>query len=885
MYKLLLLSIFIINTYALDTITAVVPKNFPPYYTLDKNNKPNGFAIELLNSMAKEVDIKVNYVVKDSFNEVNKYFLEKKADVIPNAGISPEREKVSIFTNITDTFRIVAFKRFSDNIESLNDIKDKKVIVVKGNIGLKLMKDYPKNLLIIEENNKDAILSLLSARGDILIYPEIPILKILKQLNIQDKIVSFDKPLKEIKRAIRVQSDNPDLVEKLNLALAKIKNSGEYTKIYSKWFGIKNIVEMKKSDLDKIFISTLIIICLLIIVVFFLFRTLKLKKSINLLNNTLDNAIEAATLGIWEWDPIKNTAKCSDITYDIYGVNNNISLNLELIETLIHKDDLELHRQIINRTLKEKISFNFEYRIIKDNEIRIIHSIGKPIIKDNKIIKISGVIQDITEIKQAEKQLIHAQKISRIGHYDFNIKNNSFTTSSIMNDIFGVPKDYKKNYETWLELLHEDDKESMNNYFNHILGEKSTFDKEYRIRDFKTKAIKWVHGLGVIIYDKNNTPYRMFGTIQDITQRKQYETHMKQALIVFENTNEGIMITNSKNEIININSAFTKTTGYTKEDVLGKKPSILKSYIYPNNFYAQMWEDIQVKGFWQGEITNKKKSGELYEEYLSINIITKENGEIENFIGIFSDISILKQQEKMLMQQARTSAIGEMIGNIAHQWRQPLSVISTASTGMKLQLEMNNEISTDETIDILDKINEQTQHLSKTIEDFRNFFSENLSNIVEFEINEVIEKVYGLVKDSFSNNFIEIKYDVEKEIYIEGNKNLLIQALINIYNNALDALKTRPDKEKRILFISAKKENSKLLIKIKDNGGGIPLAYIEKIFDPYFTTKHKSQGTGIGLYMTHQIINKQLHGTISAKNTSFEYKDKEYVGAEFTITI
>jgi len=222
-----------------------------------------------------------------------------------------------------------------------------------------------------------------------------------------------------------------------------------------------------------------------------------------------------------------------------------------------------------------------------------------------------------------------------------------------------------------------------------------------------------------------------------------------------------------------------------------------------------------------------------------------------------------------------------MIGNIAHQWRQPLSAISTASTGLKVQLEMDMDMSKEETIEALEKINSQTQFLSKTIEDFRGFFSEDMSEVSEFEITDAINKVNDLTKDSFKINFVQVHYDIEKELFILGNKNLLIQALINIYNNALDVLKE--NEGKRLIFISIKKDDSNVTLSIQDNGGGISSSNIEKIFDPYFTTKHQSQGTGIGLYMTHQIIVKQLKGNISAKNVEYEYEGEKFVGALFTI--
>ena len=1015
MLKKIIICFIIISTAVFaQKITAVIPKDFPPYYIVDKSNKVDGFAVELLNSIAQKTNLEIEYIIKKDFNEAINTFLEKKADIIPNSGISNNRKENSLFTKPTDTFKIVAFKRSSEKLTKLSEIKNKKVIVVKKNIGLKLMAKHPKELLIVKQNNKEALFSLMSGEGDVLVYPKIPFSHILKQLKIEDKIVPFGQALKEIKRAIRVQKDNPKLLAKLELGLQKLKESGEYEKVYSKWFGKHDTIEIKKSNLNRIYLIVFLIICLLLILTTFYMKTFKLKKSLALSNSrfknmfnehnsvmlliepntgkivdanksaikfygytkdellnlninqinilskeeirksannafnkkinsfefphklkdgtvkivrvsstpienekgkvlfsiiedisekkliedenkkqnkklttlktSLDNAIEAASLGIWEWDVKSNLITWSDITYKIYGFDKSTKLNIKTLETIIFKEDLELHQKTIEKSLKEKKAFNFEYRITKDNELKTILAIGKPILENNEVIKMNGVVQDITDIKRKEKELLEAQRLSKIGHYDFYINKNFFTTSTILDTIFGVSKNHKKTFETWLDLIHEDDKQMMAEYFEHIVKEKLEFNKEYRIRDFQTKAIKWVHGLGVIKFNDKGEAYRMFGTIQDITQRKSFEAKMKQALAVFENTSEGIMITNVNNEIINVNKAFINTTQYSKEEVLGKNPSILKSATYPQEFYEQMWKDIKTKGFWRGEIKNKRKNNELYDEYLTINTVKDNNGNIESYIGIFSDISIMKQQEKMILQQARTSAIGEMIGNIAHQWRQPLSVISTASSGMKLQFEMD-AISKDTIIENLENINEQAQFLSKTIEDFRGFFTDDLSKVTEFRIDEAINKVKHLTRDAFNNNFVEVIYELEENIYIEGNKNLLIQSLINIYNNALDVLKTKSSEASKLFFVRLYEDDSHVNITLKDNGGGIKDEIIEKIFDPYFTTKHQAQGTGIGLYMTHQIINKQLRATIQVENETFEYKGKKYTGALFTISI
>ena len=244
-----------------------------------------------------------------------------------------------------------------------------------------------------------------------------------------------------------------------------------------------------------------------------------------------------------------------------------------------------------------------------------------------------------------------------------------------------------------------------------------------------------------------------------------------------------------------------------------------------------------------------------------------------------------RNSQKMLLQQSKVAAVGEMLGNISHQWRQPLSVISVQATGLKLQLELTSDIDKENIIKCMEDINNQTQYLSRTIDDFRNFFRGNINDIHEFDLKDMFIKLENLTKDALSNNYIKCQYDII-DYTLSGNENLLIQGLINIFNNAKDALVEKLNQnEERLLFIETKELKNTLEIKIKDNAGGIKEKVIDKIFEPYFTTKHESIGTGIGLYMSNQIITKQFKGTITVHNIEFVKNHKKYNGAEFKIIL
>ena len=264
-----------------------------------------------------------------------------------------------------------------------------------------------------------------------------------------------------------------------------------------------------------------------------------------------------------------------------------------------------------------------------------------------------------------------------------------------------------------------------------------------------------------------------------------------------------------------------------------------------------------------------------------------EKDNVIGVLGVIQDITEqtnnqnqLKEHEQLLIQQSKLASMGEMIANIAHQWRQPLSIISTSATGIKLQKEMGI-LDDDSEIKSLDCINENAQYLSNTIEDFRDFFKKSKTkNFVN--LNNLLEKTLKLILTRLKNkeiNIIKNSIDIEFETYEKE----IIEVFMNIINNSIDAFENK-DYDKFIFFETQKFEN-KIVIKIKDNAGGIPENIIDRIFEPYFTTKEEKQGTGIGLYMSNEIIVKHLNGKILVTNESFEYKNQKCKGSLFIIEL
>jgi signal transduction histidine kinase len=273
-------------------------------------------------------------------------------------------------------------------------------------------------------------------------------------------------------------------------------------------------------------------------------------------------------------------------------------------------------------------------------------------------------------------------------------------------------------------------------------------------------------------------------------------------------------------------------------------------------------------GFLAHEFNNMQK--ELKQNWDSLNQINKT---LEDKVKI--EVEKNRKKEKQIFEQSKLAQMGEMIGNIAHQWRQPLSFISTIASSLSLQKELgtlNDEIFYERMQDIVNK----TMYLSNTIDTFRDFIK-NDKDLYTLSINKTVDETLQIIEKNLENENIEIKKNYHDELYYMGYKGEISQVLLNILNNAKDALLEKEIAYKQLSIDISKFNENSLCVTIIDNAGGIKEDILSKIFDPYFTTKHKSQGTGIGLYMSKDIIEKHHNGELRVENT----KD----GAKFTIIL
>jgi signal transduction histidine kinase len=241
---------------------------------------------------------------------------------------------------------------------------------------------------------------------------------------------------------------------------------------------------------------------------------------------------------------------------------------------------------------------------------------------------------------------------------------------------------------------------------------------------------------------------------------------------------------------------------------------------------------------------------------------------------IAETVADMRHKDQVMIQQGRLAAMGEMIHNIAHQWRQPLNNVGLIVQNLQLSLQ-DGSLSQEDIDKEIGAAMDHIVHMSRTIDDFRNFFSVDKEKHT-FVVNNAVSHALEFIGATLANNNIKLDVHIDGVITASGFQNEYSQVLLNILSNARDVLLERKIASP-VIQVEVTSENSRSIVSIRDNGGGIGAEILPRIFDPYFTTKEQGKGTGIGLYMSKAIIEQHMDGSLTACNVDG--------GAEFRVVV
>jgi len=476
------------------------------------------------------------------------------------------------------------------------------------------------------------------------------------------------------------------------------------------------------------------------------------------------------------------------------------------------------------------------------------------------------LVQMINNLNQQKERYEMAIDGANEGLWEWNLESKTFLLSNRAKEILAYKKPFLGTLKEIFQLIHPDDLKKLKTFINDVMQSKKSYKTSYRIKQSDGKYI-WVLDRAKVIY-KDDKIIRIIGFITDITKEKELEEEIRKTKDFFElildNFPYIVVIKKIDGTVLYANKTARM---FVKEDMIGKNP-IQNIGEEAGKKVLELSQKALEKGKAETVVSYKKEEKEYFFHTLAF-VIPKENGEV--LIGAtYYDVTehertkqALLDKDKLMIIQSRYAAMGEMIGMIAHQWRQPINAIAMDVNNMLFDIEV-------ESIDIvefkttLNSVLEQTNHLSKTIDDFRNFFKSDKEK-KEVKINEILEDALKIIGKSLSNNDIEVVIHNNSTSTMKLYARELLQVFINILVNAKDALIEYQEANREIeIFIEDKNEWIEILI--CDNAGGIKDDIMSKIFEPYFSTKEQKQGTGLGLYISKTIVDKHLYGTLQAYN-------------------
>ncbi len=490
---------------------------------------------------------------------------------------------------------------------------------------------------------------------------------------------------------------------------------------------------------------------------------------------------------------------------------------------------------------------------------------------------------DITERKrierarqESEEHLELALQGANLGLWDWNILTGQVTFNRQYAEMLGYKlEELAGKDKVWESLVHPDELSRVQEQLqDHLSGQSASFESEYRMQT-RSGGWKWILDRGRILeWDEQGQPIRAAGTHLDISARRNAEDALRESeaanrrlATLVEQSSESIVVTDLEGLMVYVNPAFEKLTGFSAGEAIGQNPNILKSGRQPAKLYNELWTTLRQDKTWAGRYINRRKDGTFFEEEAVIFPIRDEQGKTINYCKIARDISLETRLEEQLRQAHKMEAIGTLAGGVAHDFNNLLTVINGYAELALLKTDASHPVQKD--IKAILNSGKSAEGLTKQL---LAFSRKQIHKPENLSINEIVHSMETILQRLIGEDIRMESNLAENLPPILADKTQIEQIITNLVINARDALigVAIPGLDKQLKIETAaaviddtfNKENTgcqkgaHILITISDNGMGMEPKVLQKIFEPFYSTKAKSKGTGLGLATVYGIVHQ-----------------------------
>ncbi|RXJ88386.1 hypothetical protein CRV01_13285 [Arcobacter sp. CECT 8983] len=881
--------------------------NWPPFNFFE-NGKPRGFSIDYMNLLAKKLDVEVEYITGPSWDEFMQMLKKDELDAIINISKNKKRSQYIAFTSVFHTAaNAIYVKEGNEYIDSLEKLKGKTIIMPKGFFAQKAIeKYYPQIKQILVKDSLEALELLSLGKADATIGKKNVLDYVITTNNISGvtptSFVDDNRMVSLI--SIGTSKDKTILRDILKKAQKSVSDE-EILELKRKWFGTNN-KKIKRKEVSFLSKEEL--------------EYLKNRKVIRMCNTSdlkpisfeEDGKIKGISIDI-----LKKIEKLLNIkfipipTASWEQTKEFLKIKqCDVIPTVTNDEDIKNFASTTDTYL------NYKLAIITQKNESVVSSLEEVLDKPMAVKYDSFLIRKLKSSKPNLNIVItrtHREALEKVSKGDAYFAIQPLPIASYYMSKYALKNLYISRYTNMtysVSMAVNEKNYILLNILDKALGKIS--EDEHREIFNKWTAVSIKKGFdykeiwqiiiiiilifAVFIYRQTilNKHNRKLQEANNQIEEKTIELAKQKLLFetLYNKSSDSVLIIKDK-VIVDCNESTKNVLGLNKQELINKalhniapeyQPdntsserlfdnklekvlifgvSSFEAVLY-NHYKKQLWVEIVLTSI---EIENRRVIHTVIRDISNRKILEKRLEELNANLEerIKKEIRKNENSTKQLIQQSRLAQMGEMISMIAHQWRQPLAAISATTNNLLIKLMFEEKVNKEDFKEELVLITEYSKHLSSTIDDFRNFFKTDKGK-EEFDLEDIIKRSISITKTSIESKNIKLEINLEKDLKLFSYATEIQQVILNIIKNAEDILTEKDIPNKKICITTYKRSEQSVIIKIQDNGGGIDESLIEKIFDPYFSTKSDKDGTGLGLYMSRIIINDHCKGNLKVIN-------------------